>query len=151
HMMVCEDLSVGRDQKAGAEDVEMDLGPGAGEAEDGIVALVGERIACGSHTGVVKRESTVVVAEGKHHMDEANAGLVRLDDVLREAATSFELLYAPLYLAQLLFQLRSGGSIAVGNLCLQLCALLLQLCFLGLVCRHRAACHFIARPADVFE
>src|SRR5262249_5722493 len=97
-MMIGENLAIGRDKKAGAEDVEMHFGPCAGEAEHGIVALVSERIAGRSYAGVVKRESTVMVAKGKHHVNETAARFVGLDDVRGKATAALELLDAPLYL-----------------------------------------------------
>ena len=149
--MIGENLTARGDEKAGAEYVEMHLRSGAGEAEHGTVALVSKRIAGRGETGVVERQSTIVIAKGKHHMDEADARLIGLNNVLREAAAALELLYASLYLAQLLFQRGSACVIAVGNLCFQRGALLLQLGFLWIAGCYGTAGHLITRAADVFE
>src|SRR5215813_6572337 len=146
-----KDLASVGDKEAGAECVEVHLRSGAGEAEHRIVAVVSERIPGGRETGIVQRESTIVITEGKHNVNQTDAWLVRFDDVLREPASTLKLFYASLYLSQLLLECGSGCGITGGNSCLQLRTLLLELCFLRITCRKGRLRHLIARAANAFE
>ena len=59
--------------------------------------FVSLRGATAGHLSVVQSQSRGVLSEGKHNVDKADAGLVRLDDRLRHLALGLELLKTGFY------------------------------------------------------
>src|SRR5882672_7246701 len=89
-----EDSSRIGDEKPRAENIEPYLWTIPSEADEGVVVLVGRRLAAGREPGIAQSRSAGVLAEGKHNMDKADAGLVGLDNPLSKFAFGLHLLEA---------------------------------------------------------
>src|SRR5258708_5966390 len=92
--MIGENSSGVRDQKAGAENVQVYFGASPGKADERVVVLVGGRLTAARHPCIAQSRSRGVLAKGEHDMDEANAGLIGLDDSLGKLAFGLDLLEA---------------------------------------------------------
>src|SRR5271169_1447632 len=84
-------------------------------------------------------------------MDEADAGLVGLDNRLRNLALGLELLKTVFYSRQLILQSRSVFWVAGCNLRSQVFALLLKLKFLWIARQGGTAFAIFKRPARAFH
>src|SRR5579863_7755819 len=92
--MIGEDLALVRNQKPGAENIEVYLRTAAGNAHERIAMLVCRRFACACHALVAQFQSGRALAEANYHMNEAHAGLVSLNDRLGDLASSLKPLQA---------------------------------------------------------
>ena len=96
-MMIGEDSSRVGDEKPGAKNVQVYFGTISGKAHEWVVVFVGGRLAAAGHPGIAQSQSSSVLAEGEHNMDEAGARLIGLDNRLRNLALVLELLKAAFY------------------------------------------------------
>src|SRR5262249_43554927 len=97
HMMIGEDLPVVGDEKAGAKNIQMYLRTGAGDAQEGVVVLVRHGFACAGYARIVQRQFRRPVPKTDDNMNKAYAGLVGLDNRLRDLTFGLKPLQAPLY------------------------------------------------------
>jgi hypothetical protein len=94
HVMIGEDLSAGRCEKAGTKNIEVYFRTISGKAQEWVVVFVGRWLATARYPSVVQSQSGSVLAEGGHNMDEADARLIGLDNRLRNLALGLKLLKA---------------------------------------------------------
>src|SRR5215469_2663804 len=147
--MIGEDLSLVRDEKSRAKNIEVYFRTSTVDAEERVVMLVSHRFARAGNADVVQFQSRRTITEANHNMNEANAGLVGLDNRLSDFAFSLEPLQPTLYGAQL--NLQRGGVFALANrnALSQVLALLLKLKLLGITCRRRILLHFLHTPTQM--
>src|SRR5258707_10280615 len=97
HMMIGEDLSTSGGEKSRPKRIQVHFRSAPNEAQERVAMFVSLRFATAGHLSVVQFQSGSAFSEGKHNVDKANTGLVRLDDRLRDLALGLELLKAGFY------------------------------------------------------
>ena len=86
YVMIGENSSGVRDEKPRAENVQVHFGATPGEADERVVVLVGGRLSAACYSCVAQSRAGSVLAKSEHDMDEANTGLIGLDDSLGKLA-----------------------------------------------------------------
>src|SRR5260370_23807169 len=97
HMMIGENLCVGGGEEPCAKSIQAYFRSVAGEAHKWVVVFVSGWRATAGNLSVVQSQPSGVVAESQHHMDEADAWLIGLDNRLRNLALGLKLLQAAVY------------------------------------------------------
>src|SRR5579864_2846867 len=136
NMMIGKNSSVIRDEKAGAENVQVHFGATPGKAYERVVVLIGGWLTAACHRRVAQSRSGSVLAESEHNMDETNARLIGLDDSLGKFAFGLDLPEAVFYHRQLSLQRISVLCLVDRNLRPQVLTLLLQFEFLRIARRR---------------
>ncbi len=95
--MIGENSSGVRDEKPRAENVQVHFGASPGKADERIVVLVRGRLTATCYPYVAQSRSGGVLAKSEHDMDEADAGLIRLDNSLGKLAFGLDLREAVFY------------------------------------------------------
>jgi hypothetical protein len=93
-MMVGEDLSVFRCKESSAKNINVHLWSNPRKAHQGVVGLVGSRLARAGERRILQVQPGIVIAEGDYYMDETDARLISVDNRMCNAALAFEFLKA---------------------------------------------------------
>src|SRR5262249_42740310 len=100
-MVITQDLPARRDEKTRTKNIEVHFRTAPGDAQERIVVLVGHGFTGACDSGVVQRQSCCVITEADNNVNQANTGLVRLDNSLCNRSFALQSFKSGLYCAQL--------------------------------------------------
>ena len=96
-VMIGENLSSSGGEKSRTKSIQVYFRSAPSEAQERVVMFISLRYATAGYLSLVQAQSGSVRLDGKHNVDKADAGLVRLDDRLRHLALGLELLKTGFY------------------------------------------------------